>query len=87
MRRTPGWALPGAARVACGYRQGGLSYRQGAVDVDHRVVREVHAGRYRNDRVGTYRELGVAVVLGWAVKVSPLTAPVADALKVGLAAP
>ena len=45
----------GAAGVACGYGQGGLAYRQGAVDIDHRVVREVRTSRHRDDRVGTNR--------------------------------
>ena len=45
----------GAAGVACGYRQGRLAYRQGAVDVDHGVVREVRTSRHRNDRIGSNR--------------------------------
>ena len=48
----------GAAGVACGYRQGGLAYRQGAVDIDHGVVREVRTSRYRDDRIGPNRRAG-----------------------------
>ena len=45
----------GAAGVACRYRQGGLADGQGAVDVDHCVVRQVRASRHRDDRIGSNR--------------------------------
>ena len=50
----------GAAGVGCRHRQGGLADRQGPVDVDHGVVREVRARRQGNDRVGPTGELVVA---------------------------
>jgi len=84
-----GWvgAAIDTAGVGCGYGKCGLTDGQGAVAVDDGVVAEVRAGGYRDDRISSDREVAVAVVLSVKVKVSPLTAPTAEAEKVGLGAP
>ncbi len=48
----------GAAGVARRHRQGGLAYRQSAVDIDHGVVRKISSRRHRNDRVSPHRRAG-----------------------------
>ena len=77
----------GAAGVRCRHRQGGLADGQGAVDVDHGVVREVGARRQRNDRVGPDRRAGGGGLEAGEGEGVAACAPVAVAVKIGLAAP